>query len=91
MLMPDHLHAILAIPREPGMQTVLKNWKKFVACQHGVQWQHGFFDHRLRGHWELEEKTSYILMNPVRRGLCERIEDWPWVYRPNDRPPPTYG
>jgi hypothetical protein len=27
-------------------------------------------------------------MNPVRRGLCERIEDWPWIYRPNHRPPP---
>jgi REP element-mobilizing transposase RayT len=85
LLMPDHLHAILAFPREPGMQTTLKNWKKFVAGQHGVKWQRDFFDHRLRNHWELEEKTSYILMNPVRRGLCERAEDWVWVFRPKDR------
>ena len=48
----------------------------------GVEWQRDFFDHRLRDHHELEEKASYILINPVRKGLCERAEDWMWVYRP---------
>ena len=33
----------------------------------------------VRGGHELQEKTSYILMNPVRKGLCERAEDWMWV------------
>ena len=74
LLMPDHLHAIIAFPREPGMQTTIKNWKKFVAGHHGVDWQRDFFDHRLRDHHELEEKTSYVLMNPVRKALCERAE-----------------
>ena len=67
LLMPDHLHAILAFPREPGMQTSIKNWKKYVAGKQGVDWQRDFFDHRLRNHHELEEKTLYILMNPVRK------------------------
>jgi REP element-mobilizing transposase RayT len=88
LLMPDHLHAIIAFPREPGMKTVITNWKKFVAAKHGVEWQRDFFDHRLRDQNELQEKTSYILMNPVRKGLCERAEDWIWIYRPIDRPPP---
>jgi putative transposase len=88
LLMPDHLHGILAFPTAPGLKTTVTNWKKFVARQHGVEWQRDFFDHRLRNDQELQEKTSYILMNPVRKGLCERMEDWPWVYRPNDRPPP---
>jgi len=91
LLMPDHLRAIIAFPREPGMQTTVRNWKKFVAGKHGVDWQRDFFEHRLRNHHELEEKTSYVLMNPVRKGLCERAEDWVWVYRPNDRPPPLLG
>jgi REP element-mobilizing transposase RayT len=85
LLMPDHLHAIMAFPREPGMQTVIKNWKKYVAGNLGVDWQRDFFDHRIRDHHELDEKTSYILMNPVRKGLCERVEDWMWVYRPDER------
>jgi putative transposase len=67
LLMPDHLHAIIAFPRDPGMETTVKNWKKFVAGKHGVDWQRDFFDHRFRDHHELDEKTSYILMNPVRK------------------------
>ena len=91
LLMPDHLHAIFAFPREPGMETAIKNWKKYVAGKHGVDWQRDFFDHRLRDHHELDEKTSYILLNPVRKGLCQRAADWVWIYRPNDRPPPRLG
>ena len=90
LLMPDHLHAIIAFPRDPGMAMTVKNWKKFVAGKHGVEWQRDFFDHRLRDHHELEEKTSYILMNPVRKGLCERVDDWLWVYPSNDRSPPGW-
>jgi putative transposase len=73
LLMPDHLHAIIACPREPGMKTTVSNWKRYVANQHGVVWQSNFFDHRLRNQNELQEKTSYILMNPVIKGLCQRI------------------
>jgi len=82
--------AIIAFPREPGMETTVKNWKKFVAGRHSVDWQRDFFDHRLRDHYEVDEKTSYLLMSPVRKGLCERAEDWVWVYRPNDRPLPNW-
>jgi hypothetical protein len=62
VLMPDHLHAIIAFPREPGMQITITNWKKFIAGKCGVDWQRDFFDHRLRDHHEVEEKSGYILM-----------------------------
>jgi hypothetical protein len=39
------LHAILRVPREPGMETVIKNWKKYVAGKHSVDWRRDFFDH----------------------------------------------
>jgi putative transposase len=90
LLMPDHLHAIIAFPHEPGMKIIISNWKKFVATNSKVRWQRDFFDHRLRDNNELQEKTSYILMNPVRKGLCERAEDWIWMYRPADRPSPIF-
>ncbi len=82
LLMPDHLHALLAFGREPGMATVIGNWKKYVAVRHRIQWQRDFFDHRLRDDHELEEKASYILNNPVRKGLVASAEQWKWVYRP---------
>jgi hypothetical protein len=34
-----------------------------------------FFDHRLRNETELEEKSDYIQMNPLRRSLCKEAED----------------
>jgi putative transposase len=88
LLMPDHLHAILAIPRESGLKKVITDWKKFLTREHGISWQRDFFDHRLRDHHQADEKHEYILMNPVRRGLCERREDWNWIYHPQNRPPP---
>ena len=85
LLMPDHLHAIVAFGREAGMKLQVSGWKRYVARQLGIRWQRDFFDHRLRDHHEIEEKLSYILLNPVRRGLCQRVEDWQWVYRPMER------
>ena len=90
LLMPDHLHAIIAFPREPGIKSTVKFWKRYLARFHRICWQRDFFDHRLRDHQELE-KVDYILRNPLRWGLCERIEEWPWIYRPADRPPPKLG
>jgi REP element-mobilizing transposase RayT len=87
--MPDHLHAIIAFPDNSSLKTSVLEWKKYLARTQGIKWQRDFFDHRLRNQQEELEKTSYILMNPVRKNLCERAEDWPWVYRPNDRLPPN--
>jgi putative transposase len=28
----------------------------------------------------LLESCAYVLMNPVKAGLCHRVEDWPWSY-----------
>jgi len=88
LLMPDHLHAIISFPREPGIKATITNWKHYLATHQPIQWQRDFFDHRLRTEHEEREKIDYILRNPVRKNLCVRPEDWPWIYRPADRPPP---
>ncbi|MEX2612039.1 MAG: transposase [Gaiellaceae bacterium] len=28
----------------------------------------------------LHEACAYVLLNPVKAGLCDRVEDWPWSY-----------
>jgi putative transposase len=91
LLMPDHVHAILAFPSRPGMKKTMRDWKHYLSRVSKVAWQDDFFDHRLRDHWQELETIDYIEKNPVRRGLCERASDWPWVYRPKDRPPPRLG
>jgi REP element-mobilizing transposase RayT len=80
LLMPDHLHALLSFsPRQP-MSKIIANFKEIVAKKTGVRWQRDYFDHRLRTDESCDEKAHYIRMNPVRVGLMERIEDWPYVW-----------
>ena len=80
--MPDHLHAIVACPREEDLAKVVTAWKRFTAREAGVIWQRGFFDHRLRSDESLEEKARYIRMNPVRKGLVADPETWPYIWIP---------
>jgi putative transposase len=28
----------------------------------------------------LYDACSYVLLNPVKAGLCDRVEDWPWSF-----------
>lgn len=80
LLMPDHLHALISFNPERGMSEVIRNWKRFHANKSGVAWQDNFFDHRIRNDESLEEKVTYIRRNPVVKELCEKREDWNWVW-----------
>jgi len=85
LLMPDHLHALLSFPRDESMSSVIGDWKRFHARNNGVEWQEGYFDHRLRDDErgeQLEMKVKYIRENPVAAGLCECEENWPWIIEP---------
>jgi putative transposase len=41
-------------------------------------WQKRYYDFNVRNHAQFVEKLHYIHWNPVKKGLCERPEDWPW-------------
>ena len=80
LLMPDHLHAILNFSPTLGMRKSIAKWKRYTAREKGIQWQRDFFDHRLRKDESFVEKAHYIRMNPVRAGLVDAPEDWPYVW-----------
>src|ERR1700736_2012402 len=48
LLMPDHLHALLSFASDESMSNVIGDWKHFQTRKHGIIWQEGYFDHRLR-------------------------------------------
>jgi putative transposase len=79
LLMPDHLHALLAFPGNEEMGKVLKDWKRYTARAHGMEWQRDWFDHRPRNQEEIGLKAAYIRQNPVRKGLVAAPEEWPWI------------
>ncbi len=84
-LMPDHLH-LLASPREQdaSVLTFIERFKGKTTNQSwrlgwkGTLWQPNFYDHGLRKEENFREIANYILQNPVRKGLAESPEKWPW-------------
>jgi len=79
LLMPDHVHALIAVPADGSLSKLLRDYKRITARTSGVKWQRNFFDHRLRQDESLTEKYDYILQNPVRAGLVAHEDKWPYV------------
>jgi REP element-mobilizing transposase RayT len=84
LLMPDHLHASMSFQRQKEMNTSIAQWKRYAAREAKIQWQSGYFEHRLRNDANGVEKAHYIRMNPVRAGLVEIPQAWPYVW-PKDK------
>ena len=81
VVMPDHVHLVLAFPdRERPVQTIVSKWKEWTAKSLNINWQRDFFEHRLRKEESFREKSDYVLANPVRAGLVDRAEDWPYAF-----------
>lgn len=41
-------------------------------------WQRGFHDRALRQEEDLIATARYVVANPLRAGLVDRIGDYPW-------------
>jgi REP element-mobilizing transposase RayT len=80
MAMPDHIHAVIRFEGETRMPAAIRSWKRWIATRCGIEWQRGFFDHRLRSQESAAQKRTYILDNPVRAGLVEKPEDWEYIW-----------
>ncbi len=80
VLMPDHLHALVALPADKKLAVAVRRWKAYLHANCGIEWQSGFFDHRLRSDESEDQKADYIRMNPVRAGLVARAEEWPFAW-----------
>jgi putative transposase len=79
LLMPDHLHALIAIDGEASLSKVIGDFKHATSRFARVKWQRNFFDHRLRHDESETEKEAYIRRNPVRAGLVQDEESWPYI------------
>jgi putative transposase len=82
VLMPDHLHFFAWPGRvEFDLDRWIQYWKSFATKKlggAGYGWQRCSFHHTIRYYESAEEKAAYILQNPVRRGLVQSPEDWPF-------------
>jgi REP element-mobilizing transposase RayT len=93
IVMPDHVHLMLSARTDGmgntyGLCELLSGIKG--ASAHSVNralgrkghvWQDESFDHVIRCDQDIREKAQYICENPVRKGLVDRVEDYPWLWR----------
>jgi putative transposase len=80
VLMPDHLHAMLAFPRAQSMSITIGDWKRYQARTLGIGWQPNYFDHRIRDEADAKKTWDYIRANPVASGLANSADTWPWTW-----------
>lgn len=87
VIMPDHVH-FFACPKNDGksLSAFIRDWKKWttkvlvaeLGCAAPL-WQAEFFDHVLRSANSYIEKWNYVRENPVRAGLANSAEKWPYA------------
>ena len=79
LLMPDHVHALIAPTPDKRIDRLIGDWKRFTNLKSGIVWQKNFFDHRLRSDESWDKKADYIRSNPMRAGLAREDETWPYL------------
>jgi putative transposase len=83
--MPDHLHLFCAptalVPQT--LESWIRFWKSVAARrwprrEEAPIWQRHFWDRQLRRGESYDAKWDYVVANPVRAGLVEQSNDWPY-------------
>jgi len=83
VVMPDHLHWLMALKEGAYLDTVMRSIKNVSSRQvnaslkrRGKLWQSGFHDHALRKDEDLVATARYIVANPLRAGLVRSVGDY---------------
>jgi putative transposase len=84
VLMPDHLHVLLQLGEGDSLSALMNRVKAAIARAvkrqrvfPGAVWQRAYHDHLLREEEDLRAVGRYIVMNPLRAGLVQRVSDYP--------------
>ena len=84
VVMPDHLHWMFQL-QHGALSAVVQALKSRSARGvnqslglSGALWQAGYYDRQLRAEEDLLVQARYIVGNPLRKGLVQRVEDYPY-------------
>jgi len=85
VLMPDHWHGLVELSGSASLATQMKRVKgrsshtiNRAINRSGPVWMPGFHDRALRREDNLVKVAEYVIANPLRAGLVQRIEDYPY-------------
>jgi REP element-mobilizing transposase RayT len=78
VVMPNHVHVLVALRGESTIEGVCYSWKKFTAGRinailgtRGRFWQEESFDHLIRSAEQFNYLRQYIAANPSKAGLSK--------------------
>ncbi len=84
VLMPDHVHWLIQLGQRDALNLVVNRLKSFsarmvnqVLRREGALWAVGYHDHALRADEDLRVAARYIVANPLRARLVQRVADYP--------------
>ncbi|MFK0089162.1 REP-associated tyrosine transposase [Pseudomonas sp. NPDC090755] len=83
VVMPDHFHWLFALHGKCLSQVMCRvKSRSSLAINRarsgcGRLWQKGFYDRAIRKEEDLKTVARYIVANPVRAGLVQRVGDYP--------------
>jgi REP-associated tyrosine transposase len=83
-LMTNHFHLIVQVPSgglSEGMRLLNGGFARRMNARHGRVghlFQNRFHATHIRRDAHLLEACRYVVLNPVRAGICERPEQWRW-------------
>jgi REP element-mobilizing transposase RayT len=84
VILPEHAHLIVEITDGDlvALMRDLKTRTTRLWWQHegqGTLWQKSFHDRGLRGPKAFDDAVAYVLGNPMRAGLVDAGEDYPFL------------
>ncbi|MGC2110929.1 MAG: transposase [Candidatus Korobacteraceae bacterium] len=82
VVMPEHVHLLISEPEggtlASAVQSIKQSLSRRISTPSGHFWQARYYDFNVYTPGKRVEKLRYIHRNPVKRGLVDRPEDWPW-------------
>ena len=75
LLMPDHLHALIAIDGRDSLSQMIRDYKRITAKLGRIEWQRKFFDHRLRISYRKTEnpRNASEVDHPAIRACFQKV------------------
>jgi putative transposase len=87
VVMPDHLHVLLEVDErmtiEKAMQLIKGRFSRRLGTEFGYLgevWQRGFSELQIMNRESLLKHKEYIAMNPVKAGLVDSPEKYPFCF-----------
>ncbi|WP_448227828.1 REP-associated tyrosine transposase [Pseudoxanthomonas mexicana] len=97
VLMPDHGHWLVQVGDGDHLASIMNRIKSATARAYneearrtGALWARAYHERLLRGGDDVRAAARYLVANPVRAGLVERVGDYPfwdavWIGDRNSR------